>query len=192
MLTPVKWTVRQAEGSIAFAAIAAIVYAAFSLSSFIHPSESLLPWIDERCGTIIAEIAGLSDRAGIYFLPKGTKVVDLLRAASESDLSRFPQESLATNLGSGAKITIESNASLRIEEMAAAKRILFDLPIDINKAAMDELMMVPGIGEKRALQILELRQSIGRFKRIDELTRINGIKERKLSQLKKYLYVEEN
>jgi hypothetical protein len=46
---------------------------------------------------------------------------------------------------------------------------LFFRPVDINFASLEELTVLPGIGEKRAEGILALRSSIGFFFSKDEL-----------------------
>ena len=47
--------------------------------------------------------------------------------------------------------------------------------VDLNSAGMKELMSLPGIGEKRAKDILDLREKKGRFERPEDLLEINGI-----------------
>ena len=183
----VNWTSRQMSGLMAVVAVAAIVYAAASLMHMAPPTESPLPWGDERSGSLIAEFEGETSGEGIYFLPEKSKVGDLLRAAAATDRSDYSSAVVNTDLAMGIKIFVDSGGDLRIGDMAAEKRLLFDLPVDINKVTFEELMLLPGIGAVRAGQIIELRRSHGGFKRIEELMQIKGIKEKQLSRLKKYL-----
>ena len=46
---------------------------------------------------------------------------------------------------------------------------LFFRPVDLNSASLEELTGLPGIGEKRAADILALRASVGFFFSRDEL-----------------------
>ena len=48
-------------------------------------------------------------------------------------------------------------------------------PIDINMADKDSLMMLNGVGEKRAEAIIEYREKYGPFQSIDQLTEVKGI-----------------
>ena len=64
------------------------------------------------------------------------------------------------------------------------------LPIDINQATEDDLLLIKGIGPATAQKILDLRKKINRFKDIKQLMEIKGIKEKKLAELQKYLYVD--
>ena len=61
--------------------------------------------------------------------------------------------------------------------------------LDLNQATREELIALPGIGEKTADVILGYRASHGRFTTLDELKNIKGITDAKLSRLKQYLYV---
>ncbi len=48
-------------------------------------------------------------------------------------------------------------------------------PIDINSADKETLMMVKGVGEKRAEAIIHYRETYGPFATVDELTEVEGI-----------------
>lgn len=51
-----------------------------------------------------------------------------------------------------------------------------DGKVILNRAGVDDLQKLPGIGEKRAQAILDLRHKLGgRFKRISDLLRLKGI-----------------
>lgn len=55
----------------------------------------------------------------------------------------------------------------------------------LNLAGEKELVTLPGIGVRKAQAILELRAKLGgRFKRVEDLTRIRGIKRRFLERLR--------
>ena len=67
---------------------------------------------------------------------------------------------------------------------------LTEKSIDINTAGMNELVRLPGIGEKTAEKIIELRIKRGKFKRIEELMDVKGIGEVKFNKIKKFLYIK--
>ncbi|PMP67024.1 MAG: hypothetical protein C0190_04255 [Thermodesulfobacterium geofontis] len=62
--------------------------------------------------------------------------------------------------------------------------------IDINKATVEELEKLPGIGPKIAQNIIEYREKNGPFKSIEELLKVKGIGPKKLKLLKRYLEIE--
>ncbi len=61
--------------------------------------------------------------------------------------------------------------------------------VNVNTATVDELVQLPGIGEKRAQAILEARQQRGGFKSVDELLEIRGIGPANLEKLRPHLSV---
>ena len=58
-----------------------------------------------------------------------------------------------------------------------------NLKININTAGKNELMKLPGIGEKRAEEIIKLRESSGNFKSREDLLHIQGISEKLLENI---------
>lgn len=60
------------------------------------------------------------------------------------------------------------NTSVQWEEMER------DL-INLNTATAEQLMLLPGIGEKKAAAILAYRQDYGAFDTIEEVKQVNGI-----------------
>ncbi|MCW8849424.1 MAG: helix-hairpin-helix domain-containing protein [Melioribacteraceae bacterium] len=62
--------------------------------------------------------------------------------------------------------------------------------ININTASVETLKKIPGIGEVIANNIILLRQKKGKFSSLDELIEVKRIGSKKLSSIKKYLYLE--
>ncbi|MEO0234870.1 MAG: helix-hairpin-helix domain-containing protein [candidate division WOR-3 bacterium] len=63
---------------------------------------------------------------------------------------------------------------------------------ELNSVTLNDLIRVPGIGEKTAQKIIKMRDSLNGFKKIEELLYVDGIKTKRLEKLKEYLYVDEN
>ena len=61
--------------------------------------------------------------------------------------------------------------------------------ISLNRANVQELSSLPGIGEATAKRIIADRRVHGRFKKVEDLCRVKGIGKKKLASIKRYLRV---
>ncbi|OPL13672.1 MAG: hypothetical protein AVO38_03010 [delta proteobacterium ML8_D] len=63
--------------------------------------------------------------------------------------------------------------------------------MDINSASLEELTLLPGIGEVNAFRIVQFRQGIGFFLSIDELDSIDSpLNPKLLKAIASYLAVD--
>jgi competence protein ComEA len=62
--------------------------------------------------------------------------------------------------------------------------------VNLNTADQATLVSVKGIGKKRAQAIIEYREKNGPFKTVDDLTKVKGIGDKQLAQLKDQVTVE--
>ncbi len=60
--------------------------------------------------------------------------------------------------------------------------------ISINNASKEELMSLPGIGEKTAIKIIEYRQTSS-FKSIEDLKKVKGIGDKKYEKIKDLIVI---
>lgn len=61
--------------------------------------------------------------------------------------------------------------------------------VNINHAALEELMILEGIGESKAKAIIEYREENGKFLNIEDIMQVNGIKERVFEKIKDQICV---
>ena len=59
--------------------------------------------------------------------------------------------------------------------------------ININTASAQQLIALPGVGEKLAARIVEYRQKQGGFKNVSELMNVQGLGEKNLAKIQAYL-----
>lgn len=76
------------------------------------------------------------------------------------------------------------------EEESASVGVLSDGRVILNEASASELTTLPGIGPSRAASILQLRERLGRFRKVTDLLRVKGIGYKSLQKLKERVVVD--
>ncbi len=64
-------------------------------------------------------------------------------------------------------------------------------PVDLNRADVNELESLPGIGAVLARRVMEYRASIGRFQTIEDLLAVKGIGPKTLERIRPFVMVSE-
>ncbi|MBN1473728.1 MAG: helix-hairpin-helix domain-containing protein [Syntrophaceae bacterium] len=178
----------QIRGIIALCLIMAVTpffYLLYTLYFNFAPPE----YSEQSANSIAVEIKKNEQAVGIYFIKPEISANKFLQMTNFKSL--FESDFY---LRSGITININSKSTdhnITFSEMDAAKKLALHIPLDINKANKDDLILINGIGEKTATNIMELREQKVRFSKIEELMQIRGIKEKRLAVFKKYLYVDE-
>jgi competence protein ComEA len=149
-------------------------------------TELSLPWGNQEPGMIAVEVTGTRDADGIFFFPEGTDVANILKGVGVEGKIDTEVRAISDRT---AIVLYPAGGAVRIKDMPAVRRIALGLPIDLNRASAEDLSLVPGIGEKMAVQIVQRRQAMGKFTALSDLTTIPGIKEKKLSGVKRYLTI---
>ena len=62
--------------------------------------------------------------------------------------------------------------------------------VNVNTATVDQLVLLPGIGESRANAMIQARKQRGGFKSVDELLEVKGIGEAGLAKLRPHVAVQ--
>jgi len=141
---------------------------------------------------VVAAFRGDEDREGVYGLPEGSAVRDLLRAAEWQPPAEIEEAVLEQTLRGGDRVTPlkgpDGRPLLSIDAMPAAEKLVFGLPVDLNEASYDDLTRIPGIGQKTAEAILRHRENSGPLKSLDDLKEITTLGERKISEMGKYAF----
>jgi len=179
---------RQIRGIIAVSVILAVIpFILYLLMSRVDSKGPVLSSFNFQ--NIAVEIVAGNGTSGIYFVDQETSAAQLF---SFLELEAINADGI--RLQNGMKIRFVPDGDeqgIIVERMAAASLLALGLPLDINTVRPDDLKLIPGIGEVLAENIVAWRERIGRFDKLDQLMEVKGIKEKKLSKLRPYLYVDE-
>jgi competence protein ComEA len=71
-----------------------------------------------------------------------------------------------------------------------ATRLRVGEPLDLNRAGLGDLLLLPGVGPKLAARILEERDRRAGFGSVEQLGEVKGVGPKKLAQLRALVTVE--
>jgi DNA uptake protein ComE-like DNA-binding protein len=181
---------RQINGLLIFLAAALIMYGAEAVWLHTRPPEVDIPWGNIRSGPVVIEVTGKTPRSGVYYLPEKTTLPQFLSMTGVAYSPPAGGPDLSQPLRTGTTLRIQGNGQVTQEKMKTTTRLALNLPIDINRAVWDDLLLIPGIGARTVQRILELRRDAGgRITDLENLKDIKGIKEKRFEQLQGYFYI---
>lgn len=134
---------------------------------------------------LYVEVCGCVNTPGVYEVPEGTRVYQVIEMAgglkAEAGQGTVNQAEAVTD---GQQIYIPS----KDEEVIQPENMGNGL-VNINKASMEELMSLPGIGQSKAEAIISYRESAGRFAAIEDIMNVSGIKDAAFNKIKELICV---
>lgn len=133
----------------------------------------------------IVEVRGAVPAPGFYALDGPASVADALRAAGlEAD--QAPAGALAGSVRTGDRLT-RGEDGLQLGRTEAA--LTLGVPLDLNAASAVALESLPGIGARKAADIVADRELRGAFRSLDDLDRVRGIGPATVNRLRPWLVV---
>ena len=143
---------------------------------------------------ITVDVKGAVKSPGIYDLPVGSRVNDAVqKAGGLTEQADSKSLNLAQKVSDEALVYVPAKG----EEVASEKTgsgapssTSKDKKVNLNKASMEELKQVKGLGGKRAQDIIDHRETNGKFKSVDELKKVSGIGAKTIEKLKDYVTVD--
>ena len=143
------------------------------------------PAPEEGIGSAIyVDIGGAVKNPGLYELEKGARVKDGITAAGgivgNADTSQI---NLAKKLNDEEKLYIPKVGELAPAQSAQAPSPAAKGPVSIQNGSKEDLMTLPGIGEKTADSIIEYRTAHP-FTAVEDLKEVPGIGDKTFESLK--------
>ncbi len=142
-------------------------------------------------------ICGAVQVPGVYQLPIGSRICDAFLIAggltSEAATAYWNQARLLVD---GEMIYVPTAEEVEARGFRAEEhdgqetdKQSSKSKVNINTASKEELMTIPGIGESKALAIIAYRQEHGAFSKIEDVTKVEGIKDGVFAKMKEYIEV---
>ena len=143
---------------------------------------------------ITVDVKGAVKSPGIYDLPVGSRVNDVVqKAGGLTEQADSKSLNLAQKVSDEALVYVPSKGEEVAGQQAGsgtASSTSKEKKVNINKASLEELKQVKGLGGKRAQDIIDHRESNGKFKSVDELKKVSGIGAKTIEKLKDYVTVD--
>lgn len=135
---------------------------------------------------LYAYVCGEVESPGVYSLPAGSRIYELVEAAGGMTETAAPAAvNLAEVLSDGQMVNIPSLEALASPD--PGEDGLSDAEsgkININTATKEVLMSLSGIGETKADSILSYRDQNGPFAKAEDLMQVDGIGQGTYSKIK--------
>ena len=155
---------------------------------------------DGEAAEVVVHVVGAVNRPGLYHLPAEARVADLVDAAgglaADADPDRLNQ---AAPLGDGVRVWVPRRGETEVPAAVngdggpaaggpppagGGPSPAPTAPVDLNRATLEQLDTLPGIGPSTAQAIVDHRSANGPFRSVDDLLEVRGIGEAKLAQLR--------
>jgi competence protein ComEA len=148
---------------------------------------------------IIVDVKGQIKHPGVYQSNVGERVIDVVtRAGGLTENADEGQVNFAEHVVDEMVIFIPAKGQ---EGQFAAGQGIGNIAssggstsnnqgkMDLNKADLNELQNLPGIGPAKAAAIIEYREKSGKFKAVEDLKNITGIGDKTFEKLKDLIVV---
>ena len=142
---------------------------------------------------ITVDVKGAVKSPGIYDLPVGSRVNDAVqKAGGLTEQADSKSLNLAQKVSDETLVYVPTKGEEASQQTGSGttSSTSKDKKVNLNKASLEELKQVKGLGGKRAQDIIDHREANGKFKSVDELKKVSGIGAKTIEKLKDYVTVD--
>jgi competence protein ComEA len=138
---------------------------------------------------LVVQMAGAVRNPGVYHLPTGSRVADLVIAAGGAADGVDPAVlALAAKLADGQRIYLarpgETGVASGVSGPGGSGSGASAGPLDLNAATVEQLDALPGVGPATAAAIIAYRDKHGPLRSVDDLLQIRGLGASKVDALR--------
>lgn len=144
---------------------------------------------------IAADISGAVADPGVYEIPEGSRLEDLIELAGglseDADIDSINRASLVVD-GQKVYIPYMDDGYPALSSGGTAPASSSDgegEKVDINTADLAELQNLPGVGPVTAQRIIDYREQNGGFSSVEDLINVSGIGEARLEKMKAFVVI---
>lgn len=138
----------------------------------------LVPVARAEDSSIVVHVAGAVANPGLVSVPDGARVADAIaEAGGATGAARLVGLNLAALVSDGEQIVVPVEG----DDSAVGVR---DGKVAVNRASVEELQQLPGVGAVLAERIAQHREAFGSFATVEDLLDVTGIGEAKLEGMR--------
>lgn len=185
--------------------ILCILYSKFYYHPLSTPPEEIVK-------EVVVEVLGEVRNPGIHIFQNSPTLIEAIEKAGGLKEPALFESSSSEVLETGTLLTVvkESQAippfsplekgfyggikqgviKIKLGRMGANKLLVFSVPLDLNRVSVEDLCLIPGIGESLAQEIVTYRERRRGFRSIEELKNVKGIGEKKFNSFKAFFVVK--
>lgn len=137
---------------------------------------------DSRVIDVITEAGGLTEFADTSVINLSKKITDEMviiiynyEEVKEFAKTKEREATLQQNCMEGGDYELKNDACIENKEDTIS--LPTNSKVSLNTATKEELMTLPGIGESKAIAIIEYREQNGLFEKIEDIKNVSGIGE---------------
>jgi competence protein ComEA len=158
----------------------------------------------------VVEVMGEVRKPGIYIFenpPTLNEAIEKAGGLKEAVLFDTLSSSEALETGTLIAVVKESHTippcppfykgaygeiKVKLGRMEANKLLVFSIPLDLNRVSVEDLCLIPEIGQSLAQEIVAYRRRRKGFRSVEELKNVKGIGEKKWNDFKKFFTIRNN
>ena len=136
---------------------------------------------------VIEKAGGLTKNANTTVINLSKKIIDemVIIIYSNSEVKNFEKTKEKEQQVQEQCIQKDSNALKN--DACINENTSTSSKISINKASLEQLQTLPGIGEAKAKDIISYREQNGPFTKLEDITKVSGIGENVFVKIKDYI-----